>query len=100
MTRYRFKLSALAKKDLDDIWFSIAQYNLESADKILDEIQARFLLMARFREMGVEREDLSPALRAFPVEQYLIFYRLTNQGIEIVRVLLGKADLPRFFSQK
>jgi plasmid stabilization system protein ParE len=54
---------------------SIAQYNLESADKHLDEMQARFLLLARFRKMGVAREDLAPVLRSFPVDQYLIFYR-------------------------
>lgn len=97
MTRRRFKLSKLARKDLDDIWLAIAQHNLESADKILDEIQKRFLLLARFKEMGVVREDLAPELRSFPVDQYLIFYKLTNQGIEIARVLPGKVDLKRFF---
>jgi toxin ParE1/3/4 len=99
MTRRRFKLSRLARKDLDDIWLSIAQYNLERADQQIDEIQARFLLLARFREMGVAREDLAPALRSFPVDQYLIFYQLTKQGIEIVRVLPGKADLVQFFPE-
>ena len=64
---------------------------------MLDEIQKRFLLLARFNEMGVLREDLAAGLRGFPVDQYLIFYRLAKQGIEIVRVLPGKADLKRFF---
>ncbi len=99
MTRRRFKLAKLARKDLDDIWLSIAQHNLESADKILDEIQKRFLLLARFKEMGVAREDLAPEVRSFPVDQYLIFYHLTNQGIEIVRVLSGKVDLKWFFPE-
>lgn len=99
MTRRRFKLAQLAKEDLDDIWLSIAQHNLESADKMLDEIQKRFLLLARFKEMGVGREDLAPAMRSLPVDQYLICYRLMKQGIEIVRVLPGKADLERFFQE-
>ncbi len=99
MTHRRFKLAKLARKDLDDIWLAIAQHNLESADKTLDEIQKRFLLLARFQEMGVAREDLTPELRSFPADQYLIFYRLTNQGIEIVRVLPGKVDLKRFFPE-
>ncbi|MDX2212766.1 MAG: type II toxin-antitoxin system RelE/ParE family toxin [Oculatellaceae cyanobacterium bins.114] len=97
MTRRRFKLAKLARKDLDDIWLAIAQHNLDSADNMLDEIQKRFLLLARFKEMGVVREDLAPELRSFPVDQYLICYRLTKQGIEIVRVLPGRADLKRFF---
>jgi toxin ParE1/3/4 len=99
MTRRQFKLAKLARKDLDDIWLAIAQHNVESADKTLDEIQKRFLLLARFQEMGVTREDLALELRSFPVDQYLIFYRLTNQGIEIVRVLPGKADLGQFFRE-
>lgn len=99
MTRRRFRLAKLARRDLDDIWLSIAQHNLESADNLLDEIQKRFLLLARFKEMGVVREDLAPELRSFPVDHYLICYRLINQGIEIVRVLPGKADLKRFFQE-
>ena len=99
MTRRRFKLAKLARKDLDDIWLAIAQHNLESADNLLDEIQKRFLLLARFKGMGVAREDLGSELRSFPVEQYLIVYRLTKQGIEIVRVLPGKADLGQLFRE-
>jgi toxin ParE1/3/4 len=97
MSRRRFKLAKLAKKDLDDIWFAIAQHQPERADQMLDEIQKRFLLLIRFPEMGVAREDLAPALRSFPVDQYLILYRLTKPGIEIVRVLSGKVDLERIF---
>ena len=52
MSGRRFKLAKLAEKDLDDIWLSIAQHNLDRADKVLDEIQARFLLLSQFREMG------------------------------------------------
>ena len=99
MTRRRFKLAKLAKKDLDDVWLSIAQYSIENADKMLDEIQTRFMLLNRFQEMGVAREDLAPGLRSFPVNKYLICYRLTKQGIEIARVLPGKADLERVFRE-
>lgn len=97
MTRLKFKLAKLAKQDLDDIWLFVARHNIESADKVLDEIQARFLLLARYQEMGIARDELLPGLRSFPVEQFLIFYRLTEQGIEIVRVLSGKVDIQRSF---
>jgi len=99
MSRRRFKLAKLAEKDLDDIWLSIAQHNLDRADKVLDEIQARFLLLSRFREMGIAREDIAPSLRSFPVDKFLIFYRLTKQGIEVVRVLPGQKDIERIFQE-
>ena len=99
MSRRRFKLAKLAEKDLDDIWLFIAQHNLDRADKVLDEIQARFLLLSRFREMGIAREELAPALRSFPVDKFLIFYRLTKQRIEVVRVLQGQKDIERIFQE-
>ena len=99
MTRCRFKLTKLAKQDLDDIWLSIARHNLERADRMLDDIQERFLLLGRFREMGVVRENLAPSLRSFPIDDFLIFYRLSKQGIEIVRVLPGKVDIERIFRE-
>jgi len=99
MTRRRLKLAKLAEKDLDDIWVSIARHNLDSADRLLDEIQKRFLLLVRFREMGSAREDLAPSLRSFPVDKFLIFYRLTKQGIEVIRVLPGQVDIERIFRE-
>ena len=45
------------------------------------------------------RDDLSPGLRSIPHGNYLIFYRLMNNGIEIVRVLHGSRDLPSQFDE-
>ena len=39
------------------------------------------------------RSDIVPGVRSFPVGNYLIFYRETGQGIEIIRVLHGARNL-------
>lgn len=36
---------------------------------------------------------IAPGLRSFPVGKYLIFYRLIDGGLEIVRVLHGARDI-------
>ncbi len=97
MTRRRFKVSKEAKQDLDDAWFFIAERNPNRADQLLDEIEARFLMLVRFPEIGVSREELAPQLRSFPVSNYLIFYRLIGSSIEIVRVLHGSRDVEQIF---
>jgi toxin ParE1/3/4 len=87
----------LAESDLDDIWWYIAQDNQEAADRLLDRIEERCRALARFPEMGVNREELMPDLRSLPVGSYLIFYLPIEHGIEIVRVLPGMRDIDAFF---
>lgn len=37
--------------------------------------------------IGVARPDIRPNLRLMPVGRYLIFYEVTVEGVQIVRVL-------------
>jgi toxin ParE1/3/4 len=93
----QFRVSPAARTDLDDIWFYIAQDNVEAADKLIDAIVARFPKLAAMPQLGRRREELSPRLRSFPVGRYVIFYRPLENGIEIARVLHGARDLPPLF---
>ncbi|WP_373530241.1 type II toxin-antitoxin system RelE/ParE family toxin [Nostoc sp.] len=49
-------------------------------------------------KMGRERIDISPLVRSFAVSNYLIFYRLIEEGIEIVRVIHGARNIPNLAS--
>lgn len=86
-----------AENDLDEIWLYIAQDSLDNADKSLDEIEETCRKLARFANMGRNRDNLHPGLQSFPVGKYLIFYLPINDGIEIVRVLHGMMDLDALF---
>ncbi|MEH2458044.1 MAG: type II toxin-antitoxin system RelE/ParE family toxin [Nostoc sp.] len=55
--------------------------------------------MAKFPSMGSRRDELLPALRSLPVDDYLIFYRPIAEGIEVVRVVSGYCDLETLFSE-
>ena len=43
------------------------------------------------------RDELRPGYRSFPVGQYVVFYRLSDSGIQIMHVLYGKRDLDALF---
>jgi toxin ParE1/3/4 len=86
-----------AGRDLDEIWLYIAQDSPASADKLLDEIEETSRKLARFKNMGRNRDELYPGLQSFPVGKYLIFYMPIRGGIEIVRVLHGMMDIDPFF---
>jgi len=48
---------------------------------------------------GRVREELAPDVRSFPVGNYLLFYRPTQNGVELIRVLHGARDLRRLFKR-
>jgi toxin ParE1/3/4 len=93
----QFRISDVARSDLDEIWLYIAQDNLDAADKFIHAIVSRFPKLAAMPLIGRQREELSPRLRSFPVACYVIFYRPMKSGIEIVRVLHGARDFPPLF---
>jgi toxin ParE1/3/4 len=42
--------------------------------------------------MGIEREELLPNMRSFSVDSHVVFYRLQQSQVEVVRVLQGRQD--------
>jgi toxin ParE1/3/4 len=93
----QFRVSDVARSDLDEIWLYIAQDNLDAADKFIRVVVSRFPKLAAMPLIGRHREELSPRLRSFPVSRYVVFYRPIENGIEIVRVLHGARDFPPLF---
>jgi toxin ParE1/3/4 len=95
----RYTLSAQARQDLKDIKDYIAQDSLDRAEQFVKAIAERFQALASFPGMGRRYEVLAADLRGFPVGNYIIFYRPTEQGIAIERILSGYRDLEVMFSE-
>ena len=89
--------TAQADEDLIDLWVYIAQDNLAAADHLLDEFENKFALLAGQPRLGAARSDIAPGLRHFPAGNYLILYRETDDGIEVVRVVHGARRLSNLF---
>lgn len=47
--------------------------------------------------MGQSFNNFASGLRSFPVEDYLIFYRPIDGGVEVVRIVNGYRDLETVF---
>jgi toxin ParE1/3/4 len=89
--------SPLAEEDYADIWSHIAQDNPNAADDLLRRIDAKLELYAQQPRMGTVRDSLAPGLRSFPAGNYIVFYRIVSDGIEVTRVLHAKRDLKSLF---
>ncbi len=71
--------------------------NVETAEHFLEKIDAKFKLLVKFPQIGRRRDELYPGLRSISLEDYLVFYRLVPEGIEVMRVVGGYRDLEALF---
>lgn len=82
-----------AREDLIDIWLQIAEDDPRAADRVLERLEKAADHLARHSEMGVVRDDIRQGLRYQIIGSYLLLYRITEAGVEIVRVVHGRRDL-------
>ena len=97
--KFSYVLSDEARFDIDEIWDYIAQDSPDAADRYIDELHHVFSLLAANPLMGREREELETRLRQLPYENYNLFYRPTDGGVEIYRVLHGARDTVQIFDK-
>ncbi|MER9230960.1 type II toxin-antitoxin system RelE/ParE family toxin [Mesorhizobium sp. M0622] len=85
--------TANAEEDLIAIWIHVAQDNEAAADRLLDRIEARWQQVATYPFSGAPREDIATGIRHLIVGEYLTLYRVSEEAIEIVRVLHGRRKI-------
>jgi toxin ParE1/3/4 len=89
----RLVLSPAARSDLLNIWEFLAYLSQKKADRTMREIYERFETLLKFPESGRRRDELKKGLRSFPVEKYLVFYFIIEDGIRIARILHSAQDI-------
>jgi toxin ParE1/3/4 len=86
----RYRRSALARGDLEDIWSCVARHaSAETADTVIDRISDGFALLARHPHCGRRREDIAPSVRSFPIATYVVYYKAVAGAVVIARILHG-----------
>jgi toxin ParE1/3/4 len=82
------------ERDLLNIWqYSAEHWSPAVADRHLRDINQAALWLCQWPFAGKAREELRPGLRSVFVNPHIIFYRLTDQDIEIVRILNSRQEL-------
>src|SRR5262245_11924456 len=94
------RLAPEAELDLDELWFYVASdSSVETADRLIDTLTARFVLLAAHPHAGRQRDDLLPGIRSFPVGTYVVLYRVAGETVLIERVVRGSRDLEGLFDE-
>ena len=96
MARHQLAIAPAARNDLKDIYqYGLRQWGQSQSESYLSTIKKRFWLLTQQPLMGTERPELMPDTRSLPIESHTLFYRVTANRVEIIRVLHGRQDPQR-----
>jgi toxin ParE1/3/4 len=97
----RIKIRPTAGEDIDREAINLASYaGVEAGLRFYDACEESFSLLASYPELGVRRDfgfSILADLRVWRpkgFDDYLIFYRPLQDGIEVLKLINGTRDLP------
>jgi toxin ParE1/3/4 len=103
MTQPEVILTPQAREDIKQIATCIKEDSPQSSLAFRHTLENIYEVLLELPEIGTAGSFHNPemkGLRMLPVhkfDKYLIFYRSTPEGLEIVRVVHGARDLPSLF---
>jgi toxin ParE1/3/4 len=92
-------------RDVEEQVDYLCTCSIEAAHRYIDAIEATFQFLLENREAGQRCQFTDPraaGIRVWQVQKfrnYLVFYRPTDDGIVIERVLHGARNIDALFSQ-
>ena len=92
-----YELAPMAAQDVEDIFdYTEGEYGFDQAVDYVSGLEELFQGLVENPEMGKARNEIKAGLRSFPKGQHIIFYRILDKHIRIVRVLHASRDLTKF----
>jgi toxin ParE1/3/4 len=92
-----YVLSEEALHELDEIWSYIAQDDPDAADRWIEKLLDACDTLVRNPRLGHVRADFtSKSVLFWPVDAYLIVYRVSTDHIDVLAVTQGSRDIPSY----
>ncbi len=93
-----YLLSESAQQDI----ISIRNYTMErwgkaQTDKYLSLLEQRLEWLANNSILGKQRDEIKEGYISFPEGRHIIFYRVTESGIEVMGVIHQSEDIDAHF---
>ena len=89
-----FVISKKAVSDLEKIWlYTVEKWSVEQADRYYNLIFDEINYICRNIDAGKSMEHVRKGYRASKVKSHLIFYRVLNDRIEVIRILHERMDI-------
>jgi toxin ParE1/3/4 len=93
----QYLINIIASQDLMAISDYFYARNIEAGERFFQEFNRKCEQLVAFPRSGKSYDSVQAGLHGVPLEGYIILYRLIADGIEIMRVVSGRQDLPILF---
>lgn len=92
----KFTLSEEALSDLRRVGrYTQKEYGVKRRKKYLAQLDKRFIQLSKSPHLGRERPEIKPGYKNVVEGKHVIFCRMKDINIEILRVLHGNMDIKR-----
>ncbi len=93
----RYVINILATQDLNQIADYFFDYNIDAGEKFFREFNQKCKQLVLFPKSGKSYDYIREGLRGLSFKNYIIFYHILGEDIEILRVISGRRDLFSIF---
>jgi toxin ParE1/3/4 len=98
MAEYKLYIAPAAHDDLEAIYrYSLGRWGAAKAARYLGQLSEVLWGLASNPEVGHKRMDIRPDIRSMVVAKHVVFFRINESRVEIVRILHGRQDPGRNF---
>lgn len=89
----RYSLTPGAQRDLRDILiFTDRQWGTAQRRVYRKQLDAAFVQLARYPDLGILRPEFGPGIRGYRVRQHVVIYQPSTTEVLIVRILHVRRD--------
>ena len=90
--------SDLAEYDLINVWlYTSEEWSFAQADIYLNKIDSRIGHLISNPRLGKDRNDLRKSYHSIQIKHHIVFYKLNNNQILIIRILHESSDIEQHF---
>lgn len=91
-----YRLTPAARRDLSRIWdYSEERWGLQQAEVYLRDLQTCLERLADDPRRGRPRDEVRPGYRSRAVGNHVVFYVVSDGGVDVIRVLHQRMDPDR-----
>jgi len=92
-------ISSLASRDLDEVFDYFVDRSIDAGEQFIEDFNKKCRNLVAFPNIGRAYAEIDSSLRGIPLSGYIIFYRVSEVSVEIVRVVSGYRDLEALFPE-
>lgn len=94
---YRLELTEAAENDLEAILnYTVLQWGEQQVDIYLAVIEKALQMIQDNPDLGLTKYGVSGQLKGYKAGKHIIFYRLEDKTIYVVRILHGSMNYPTY----